>query len=585
MASSVDSPQGSTPADSKINIRSTLKDVPTYMGLKGDALLRAITFTATCGECSCFRLQFGYDQGVMSGIISAPQFFRIFPDLNPDVSGSSYSSTMQAFYTAIYEVGCLAGAIVALFFGNKLGRRRCITVGAIFVILGTIIQITPIPGHKAGYQFVIGRIVTGFGNGLNTATIPTWQAECSKAHNRGLHICIEASMIATGTVIAYWIDFGMSFVDTSISWRLPIGLQMIFAVILLLGIYRLPESPRYLLSTGQHDEGTRVVAALAALPVDHDETQLQKRLIIEALENVGDLQIKHVLTRGPSQHLRRTLIGASSQLFQQIGGCNAVIYFAPVIYQQYIGLDRRLSLILGGVNSTVYALSAFGSYPMIERVGRRNMFIWGTAGQAFAMFLASFCLIPANVYGDLSSGANKGAVVGLFVFLISFGCTWLELPWLYPTEINPNAIRTNANAISTMTNWSWNFAVVMFTPPLLNAIGGFGTFLFFGIVNLSFFPFIYLFYPETRGRALEEIDIIFAKAYAEGEWYVKAAREMPKLSEREIDCAAVRYGLASEGAGATGATDVEKRRDGCECFGCLGEVKGGWELMALFGAV
>lgn len=82
----------------------------------------------------------------MSGIISAPQFFRIFPDLNPDVSGSDHSSTMQAFYTAIYEVGCLAGATIALLFGNKLGRRRCIAIGATFVIIGTIIQITPIPG-------------------------------------------------------------------------------------------------------------------------------------------------------------------------------------------------------------------------------------------------------------------------------------------------------------------------------------------------------------------------------------------------------------------------------------------------------
>ncbi|KAJ3922236.1 general substrate transporter [Lentinula edodes] len=547
MASLSETPQSSSPAESKVNIRATIKNgVPTYLNLSGDALLRAITFTSTCAF-----LLFGYDQGVMSGIISAPQFFRIFPDLNPDVSGSDHSSTMQAFYTAIYEVGCLAGATIALLFGNKLGRRRCIAIGATFVIIGTIIQITPIPGHKAGHQFVIGRIVTGFGNGLNTATVPSWQAECSKAHNRGLHICIEASMIATGTVVAYWIDFGLSFVDNSLSWRLPIGLQITFAVLVLIGIYHLPESPRYLLSTGQIEEGTHVVAALAALPVEDEETQLQKRLIIEALQNVGELQIKHVLTGGPSQHLRRTLIGASSQLFQQIGGCNAVIYFAPVIYEQYIGLDRRLALILGGVNSTVYALSAFGSYPMIERLGRRKMFLWGTAGQALAMFIASFCLIPADLHGNKESGANKGAVVGLFLFLISFGCTWLELPWLLPAEVNPNAIRTNANAISTMTNWSWNFAVVMWTPPLLNAIKGFGTFMFFGVINLCFFPFIYLFYVETKGRSLEEIDIIFAKAYTNGEWYVKTGHEMPALSEHEIERAAVEYGLAN---------DVEKRR-------------------------
>lgn len=83
----------------------------------------------------------------MSGIISAPQFYETFPDLNPDVTGSYHSSTMQAFYTAIYEVGCLAGASIALFFGNKLGRRRCIAIGATFVIIGTIIQVTPMIGY------------------------------------------------------------------------------------------------------------------------------------------------------------------------------------------------------------------------------------------------------------------------------------------------------------------------------------------------------------------------------------------------------------------------------------------------------
>ena len=135
-------------------------------------------------------------------------------------------------------------------------------------------------------------------------------------------------LIDLSVVIAYWLDFGLSYINSSVSWRLPIGLQIVFAVLLAAGIWRLPESPRHLLSTGQYLEGEHVVAALAAQTVDSEDTQLQKRIILEALESIGELQIKHVFTGGPSQHLRRTLIGASSQLFQQIGGCNAVIYFA-----------------------------------------------------------------------------------------------------------------------------------------------------------------------------------------------------------------------------------------------------------------
>ncbi|TRM55231.1 hypothetical protein BD626DRAFT_579016 [Schizophyllum amplum] len=285
------SEKGERIATSTLSPPTTKDGVPHYMGLSGDRLIMMITAIATCGF-----LLFGYDQGVMSGIVSAPQFYRIFPDLNPDTAGKNQASVMQAFYTAIYEVGCLAGAIFALFFGNKLGRRRNIMQGGFWVIIGAIIQITftrPVPSSS------LARIVTGFGNGLNTATIPSWQAECSKSHNRGLHICIEASMIATGHRHC-----------------------IIFAVILIFGVLQLPESPRYLLSTRQYAEGENVVAALAALLIDHEDTQLQKRVIVEALESVGELEIKHVLAGGPSQHLRRTLIGASSQLFQQIGGCN-----------------------------------------------------------------------------------------------------------------------------------------------------------------------------------------------------------------------------------------------------------------------
>lgn len=121
-----------------------------------------------------------------------------------------------------------------------------------------------------------------------------------------------------------------------------------------------------------------------------------------------------------------------------------------------------------------------------------------------------------------------------------------QLPWLYPAEISPLRTRTQANAVSTMTNWLWNFSVVMWTPPMLNSIGGFGTFLFFGIINLCFLPIIWIFYPETKGRSLEELDVIFAKAYTTKEWYVKVAHELPPLSMAEVETEAKRWGISGE---------------------------------------
>ncbi|KAL8291441.1 hypothetical protein RQP46_002419 [Phenoliferia psychrophenolica] len=515
--------------------------VPTYMGMCGNKLIFATT--ATCG----FSL-FGYDQGVMSGLISGTEFIQTFPacDAGPYVDGpdgfpvglnQTSASLWQATYTALYEIGCLAGAIFALFFGDRLGRRRIMQIGACIMLVGVLIQVTAFKGHMAAQQFVIGRIITGVGNGMNTATIPTWHAETAKSHNRGLLVCIEASMIASGTMVAYWIDYAFSFLHTSANWRIPIALQSIFAFGLLIGVYHLPESPRWLISNGQLAEGQRVVAALEPAPFDSEEVVLQTRVILESLEGAQKQKITDLLTNGPTQHFRRAAIGASSQIFQQIGGCNAVIYFAPIIFEQNLRLTRNMSLILGGVNVTVYAMAAFLSYVLIERVGRRKMFLLGSAGQALSMFIIMACLIPGT------TEVMKGAVFGLFLYLAFFGFTWLELPWLYPAEINPLRTRTNANATSTICNWLFNFAIVEATPPLLTAIN-WGTFLIFGVVNVCFIPIIYIWYPETAGRTLEEIDIIFAVAYVEKRSYVAVAAEMPSLSQAQIESEGRRLGIS-----------------------------------------
>jgi len=155
------------------------------------------------------------------------------------------------------------------------------------------------------------------------------------------------------------------------------------------------------------------------------------------------------------------------------------------------------------------------------------------------MVLVFACLIPNT------PSAAKGAAVGLFTYIAFFGATWLPLPWLYPAEINPIKTRARANAVSTCSNWLFNFAVVMFTPPMLANIG-WGTYLFFAAMNAIFFPIIYFFYPETKQRSLEEIDIIFAKGYMENMSYVTAAQQLPYLSDEEIDAKAREYGFNSD---------------------------------------
>lgn len=413
--------------------------VPHYMGLSGKALSIAVSVVATNGF-----LLFGYDQGVMSGIITGPDFNDYFPQTKDD-------STWQGFVTAIYEVGCLIGALFQLAYGDKLGRRRAIIMGGIIMILGVIIQITAIWGHNQTAQFIIGRTITGIGNGMNTSTIPTYQAECSHSTNRGLLICIEGGTIAIGTVIAYWIDFGASYGPPDLIWRFPIAFQIVFGLFLSVMMVWLPESPRWLLTRDRHEEAMTVISGLRGQPRDSEEVKLQAQLINDSIRASGhaggNTPFSALFTGGKTQHFRRMMLGASSQFMQQVGGCNAVIYYLPILFQDSVGEGRTLALILSGVNMIVYALFATTSWFVIERVGRRNLFLIGTIGQCLSMVVAFACLIPGT------EEPAKGAVVGFFFFIAFFGATWLPLPWLYPAEVNPIKTRAKANAVSTSTNW------------------------------------------------------------------------------------------------------------------------------------
>lgn len=496
-------------------------------GIEGRKLRVRITTFAIIG----FML-FGYDQGLMSGLVSAEQFNWEFP-------ATKDNSLIQGAVTASYELGCFFGALFALFFGEKLGRRTMILIGAIIFIVGVVVSVTPFRPYWPLGQFVVGRVITGLGNGMNTATIPVWQSEMSRPENRGRLILLEGSAIAVGTLIAYWIDFGFSYLNSSVVWRFPVGFQLIFAIILIYGVLRLPESPRWLVANGRKQEAHYVMGKLNAVPEDDDAVVAEICVISDAVNrHSSPIGFRELFSGGKPQHFQRMLIGASTQFFQQFTGCNAAIYYSTLLFYQTIFnySNYRLSLILGGVFATVYTLSTIPSFWLVDSFGRRKLFLVGAAGQGIAFTISFACLV------NKTTETAKGAAVGIFIFIIFFAFTILPLPWIYPPEINPLRTRTVASAISTCTNWITNFAVVLFVPKFIEK-SGWGCYLFFACMNFSFIPIIYFFYPETAGRSLEEIDIIFAKAHVEKRQPWRVAATMPHLSLQEIEDEGVNLGL------------------------------------------
>ncbi|KAL7625342.1 hypothetical protein AAE478_004558 [Parahypoxylon ruwenzoriense] len=482
--------------------------VGKYFGLRGNALNYAIGIIAGCDF-----LLFGYDQGVMGGILTMHQFLEAFPAINADdttldQATRSARSTTQGISVAAYNLGCFVGAVTTIFISNPLGRRRMIMLGTAIMIVGAILQAsaTTLP------HFIIGRIITGLGNGGNTSTVPTWQSETSHAHKRGKLVMIEGALITGGIMVSYWIDLGLSFVESSVAWRFPLAFQIVFCLFILAFIWNLPESPRWLILKNREDEAREVLAALSDTTVDDKIVKNEFTAIKETVIEMSKGSFRDLFTMDRERNFHRTMLAVINQMFQQISGINLITYYAPVIYHN-LGMSDFMARLLASVNGTEYFIASWPAVFLVERVGRRKLMLFGAAGQAMSMAV----LAGANSL-EGNPSAQVAAVVFLFVFNTFFAIGWLGMTWLYPAEITSLRIRAPANALSTSSNWIFNFLVVMITPVAFANIT-YQTYIIFAAINAFMVPAVYFLFPETAYRSLEEMDSIFHKVQGAKGWF------------------------------------------------------------------
>ncbi|KAF8153924.1 general substrate transporter [Crassisporium funariophilum] len=486
------------------------------MPLRGKYLVWAIT--ACC--CQGFLL-LGYDQGVMSGIIGADnQFGKDFNHPNP---------TTQGTIVAIYDIGCAVGSLIVFFFGESIGRKRMIMSGAVTMLIGTAI----LTSSTTLAQLYVGRIVTGIGNGFNSSSIPVYQSETCGGKVRGRLVCLNSTVTIFGLVIAYWLDYGMSFVSGPAQWRLPIGFQAVFALLLLLQGMVLPDSPRWLIAHGQREEGARVIAMLEDKDsVDHPDVvrvlrEIEDSLAVESAG--GPFRYMELFEGGKIQNFRRICLCIGINVMQQFTGANMINYLAPVVYQNTMGLSRNLSLILGGFTAVTYLFASFIPLWTVDRYGRRPLLMTSAAGLSLCFILAAILLSTGT------KPAAFGATAMVFIFQIFLGIGYLPIPWLYPAEISTTRIRARGSAISSFFNWMCVFAVVEMTPPAIANIG-WRVFIIFAIFNACWVPLVYIFFPETHSLELEEIDAIFEKGgITGGVWGSPGGRTVERKAFVEVE--------------------------------------------------
>ncbi|KAF7290700.1 Hexose carrier protein [Mycena indigotica] len=530
-----------------------------YFGITGDRLSGWVTVA-----CTTAMILFGYDQGVFGGIIITPDFLETMGNPNPSLQGA---------IVALYDIGCLFGALAAMVIGERLGRKKTFLVGVVVMSLGALMQTS---AYTVG-QMIVARIITGLGNGQNQYCNGASLAErnmqavmarearclrddvCSSSINLHSNSYLLRSMNIAGFALSNWMTYGFSFTEGSASWRFPIAFQLFFSVVLFATIPWLPESPRWLLMHGFETEGVAVLAALHgedATPEDEAVID-QKMEILEAVRMENDASpswsdILHLRT-GETGMVQRLLLGAGAQLMQQGVGINVTSYYLPLVLQNSVGLSNNLSRLLAACNSISYLLFAFFGLVLIERAGRRKMMIWGAMGQAVCYAFISYCLAHAEDkrYGIAST-------FFFFSYYLFFGICWQGVPWLYPVEINSLAMRTKGAALATAANWLSNYVVVEITPPGIASMG-WRFYLIWMFFNVLFVPVVWLFYPETANRHLEDIDYL----YRENPRMVVVVRNKEAIQlerpQRFIE-AELRRAARDGHVVVQGVTDVELRK-------------------------
>ena len=428
------------------------------------------------------------DQGVFSGVVVTQDFLEVH-----NLVGPSKTTTLSTV-TAIYDVGCFLGAIVAFTIGERMGRKKAIILGSIIMSVGTVLQCSSFSLE----QMFVGRVILGIGNGINTATAPVWQTETSSAKWRGKLVILEMTMNIFGYMTVNWINYGLSFAGGSVAWRFPLAFQFAFIFVLFGTVPWLPESPRWLIANGHEEEAFQILADLEDRSVDDAYIITQHHEIVYSVQYEREHAIRwrdllRGRVEGGTHSIRRLLLGAGSQAIQQFGGINIMSYYMPTVFKTYVGLSDSMSRLLTACNSVNYLIFSAIAVPYVEKWGRRTLMLLSTWGQLISFLIITILLKYAQ---DGSKTAAKASIAFFFCYYPSFAIGMLGVPWLYPTEINSLPMRTKAAAVATATDWITNFAVVEVTPIGIQNLG-WKFWIVWTVLNAAFLPILYLFYPET----------------------------------------------------------------------------------------
>lgn len=437
---------------------------------------------------------FGLDIGYIAPILECKSFKRDVGHLdNWDHADTKIDPSLVGFIVSVFSAGCIVMSFPAIsgHFLNKYGRRGSICIGSVFFLLGCAIQAEA----YSISMILIGRFATGLSIGLLSNAVTMYQGEIAPASMRGSLMSLYQLMITFGILCACFLD--KLLVEHENGWRWAIAVQAIPATLLLIGMYFLPASPRWLVTQGRNDEALQNLRMMR----DDAEAEAEFEEILadhKAAEEGKPLDWKTLFEGRIFQLL---CIGVSLQVLQQLVGVNAFMYFGPRIFGD-LGLDEnKFQTIMAAVNF----ISTFPALYLADHCGRRSLMVWSAAG---CMISCIGMGIIGQWIGSESSQSMSLTIAALIgFFIVNFAYGWGPIVWVYCGEMFPLKYRAWCMGMTTVSNWVGNWTVAQFTPMLLETLG-FGTFFIFGAFSLLALM-LSLWLPETKGLVLERVFQVF----------------------------------------------------------------------------
>jgi sugar porter (SP) family MFS transporter len=468
--------------------------------------------------------------------MSYPSFYQEYPMLDTATTKGAlkrHNSLLQGVGNGMTNLGGAFACLIVLYYGNRLGRRKMSFIGGVITIIGTVIFCT----SYSFAQILVSRFIQGIGIGIGIATVPVWQSELATTKNRSAHVIVDGIMVSAGFMIASWITYGFSKANTfdSWQWRVPGTLIGIFALPITAASLMFPESPRWLVMQGRADEAREIFADMFKDSEDPNIVENTLNAAVRVNETVSHTSWTGLFRMGKDKMVWRLFLAVTVQWFTQMNGAGIITAYANQLFGT-IGLEKDTAKIVASVSLTYKFLTCFIAFFVIERVGRRALFITSGVGMAISMFVLAIC---GSQTTDTKLAPAYVAIVFVFIFLTFLPLAFLGVNFLYCQEIISTPYRAPAGGISSATLWLSQFILALTTPLSLEVLE-WKTYLVWGAASAIIPPVVYLYYPETTNLSMEELEGIWFSPGLRGP--VKEAAHLRSLKAQGITEKAVLAG-------------------------------------------